>query len=53
VAAVSFGETFAIYRDRLGSGWWEFGVQAGVFALFDLDAPSMDLVNADYSSPCR
>jgi hypothetical protein len=48
VAAVSFGETFAIYRDRLGSGWWEFGVQAGVFALFDLDAPSMDLVNADY-----
>jgi hypothetical protein len=47
-AAVSFGETFALYRDRLGKGWWEFGVQAGVFALFDLDAPSMDLVNADY-----
>lgn len=48
VAAVSFGETFALYRDRLGSGWWEFGVQAGVFALFDLNAPSMDLINADY-----
>ena len=47
-AAVSFGETFALYRDRLGSGWWEIGVQAGVFALFDLDTPSMDLVNADY-----
>ncbi len=47
-AAVSFGETFALYRDRVGQGWWEFGVQAGVFALFDLDAPSMDLVNADY-----
>jgi hypothetical protein len=48
VAAVSFGETFALYRDRLGSGWWEFGIQAGVFALFDLDAPSGDLINADY-----
>jgi hypothetical protein len=48
VAAVSFGETFALYRDRLGAGWWEVGIQAGVFALFDLDAGSMDLVNADY-----
>ena len=48
VAAVSFGETFALYRDRLGAGWWELGVQAGVFALFDLNAPSTDLINADY-----
>jgi hypothetical protein len=48
VAAVSFGETFALYRDRLGAGSWEFGIQAGVFALFDLDAPSGDLINADY-----
>ena len=48
VAAVSFGETFALYRDRLGRGWWEVGIQAGVFAVFDLDAPSFDLVNADY-----
>ena len=48
VAAVSFGESFALYRDRLGAGWWELGVQAGVFALFDLNAPSMDLINADY-----
>lgn len=48
VGAVSFGETFSLYRDRLGSAWWEAGVQAGVFAVFDLDAESMDLVNADY-----
>jgi hypothetical protein len=48
VAAVSFGETFALYRDRLGPGWWEVGVQAGVFAVFDLGADSADLVNADY-----
>ncbi len=48
VAAVSFGETFAFYRERLSAGWWELGLQAGVFALFDLNAPSMDLINADY-----
>jgi Protein of unknown function (DUF1207) len=49
VAAVSFGETFTLWRDRLGPVTaWEFGVQAGVFAVFDLDAESQDLVNADY-----
>jgi hypothetical protein len=48
VAAVSFGETFTLYRDRIAEGWWEAGIQAGVFAVFDLDAPSKDLVNADY-----
>lgn len=48
VAAVSFGESFALYRDKLGAGWWEAGMQAAVFAFFDLDAPSMDLINADY-----
>jgi hypothetical protein len=48
VAAVSFGETFTIYRDDTALGWWELGVQAGVFSLFDLDAESKDLINADY-----
>ena len=48
VGAVSFGETFTLYREKLGGGWWETGIQAGVFALFDLDAKSMDLINADY-----
>lgn len=48
VGAVSFGETFSIYRDRIGLGFWEFGIQAGVFAIFDLDADSKDLINADY-----
>jgi Protein of unknown function (DUF1207) len=46
--AVSFGESFAIYRDRLGPILWELGLQAGVFAIFDMDTPSFDLVNADY-----
>jgi hypothetical protein len=48
LAAVSFGESFAFYRDRIGSAWWEVGLQAGVFSLFDIDSPSFDLVNADY-----
>jgi hypothetical protein len=48
VGAVSFGETFALLRERFRWGWWELGVQAGVFAVFDLNADSADLVNADY-----
>ena len=48
VAAVNFGETFAFYRDRVGRGWWELGLHAGVFSVFDIDSRSFDLVNADY-----
>jgi hypothetical protein len=49
-AVASLGETFSILRGPLGErgGAWEVGIQAGVFSLFDLDAPSADLVNADY-----
>ena len=47
--SVGFGDTIAFYRDALSDGQrYELGVQAGVFALFDLGAPSNDLVNADY-----
>lgn len=48
IGAVSFGENFTVYRLRAGGGWWEVGVQAGVFAIFDLDSSSFDLINADY-----
>ena len=48
VGAVSLGESFMLYRGRLGSGWWEIGVQAGVFSVFDLDASSFDLINTDF-----
>jgi hypothetical protein len=49
VGAVSFGETFTLWRQRLRPATaWEFGIQAGVFAVFDLNAESGDLVNADY-----
>ncbi len=47
-AAVSFGESFAFYRNRLGGWWWEIGLHAAVFSVFDIDSPSFDLVNADY-----
>jgi hypothetical protein len=48
VTAVSFGESFSLYRDTLPRGVWEVGIQAGVFALFDLNEGSKDLINADY-----
>lgn len=49
VANVGFGETIALYRGNGPfGGQWETGVQAGVFAIFDLDAASKDLLNADY-----
>lgn len=48
VAAVSFGETFTLHRWQVAPHWLEIGVQAGVFSIFDLDADSFDLINADY-----
>lgn len=48
--AVSFGETFSLYRAPAPfNGRWELGFQAGVFAVFDLDSESSDLINADYA----
>ena len=48
VASTNFGETFPIYRGDLPVGQWEVGIQAGVFAIFDVDTPSKNLQNADY-----
>lgn len=49
VFAANFGETFSIYRNKSWfGGEWEFGVQAGVFSIFDISSASIDLVNADY-----
>jgi Protein of unknown function (DUF1207) len=49
VGAVSFGETIPLVR---GGGpaesQWEAGIQAAVFAVFEIDTPSKDLINADY-----
>jgi Protein of unknown function (DUF1207) len=49
VGAVSFGESFALYRNHAPfGGLWEVGLQGGIFSIFDLDAPSSDLVNTDF-----
>jgi hypothetical protein len=49
VGSTSFGETFVFYRGRAFlDGQWDLGIQAAVFAIFDLDAASKDLINADY-----
>jgi hypothetical protein len=49
VGAVSFGESFGLFQgDGPFEGRWELGFQAAVFAIFDLDAESKDLINADY-----
>jgi len=46
--AVSLGNAFSFYQAPGLGGTWGFGLQAAVFALFDLEAESMDLINADY-----
>jgi Protein of unknown function (DUF1207). len=49
VGAANFGGDLPLYRnDFPWGGQWELGLQAGVFSIFDLDASSTDLVNADY-----
>lgn len=48
VAAVSVGDELSFYQAPIALGAWGIGIQAAVFALFDLDAQSKDLVNADY-----
>jgi len=49
IGAVGFGEDFGIVRRELGAGsGWQLGLSGAVFAQFDLEAPSSDLVNADY-----
>ncbi len=48
-AAVSFGETFGLLGGPAPfEGRWQLDFQAAVFGLFDLDAESKDLINADY-----
>ena len=44
----NFGETFSIYRNKAPfGGEWDFGVQGGVFSIFDAGKESIDLINAD------
>lgn len=50
-ASVGYGENFGLLRwpgPRAGDGW-QLNFTGGLFALFNLSAPSNDLVNADYN----
>ena len=50
--SANFGETFALYRNAAPlDGQWEIALQAGVFSVFNMNAPSgsNDLINADYT----
>jgi hypothetical protein len=47
-AAVSLGEYFGLLQGQGDLGRWQLGLEAAVFALFALDSPSSNLVNADY-----
>lgn len=51
-AWVAYGENFGIYRGRLGGpgvcNGWQVNINGGVFAQFNVSAPSSDLINADY-----
>ena len=49
VGNTSFGESFSLLQyDAGGAGALQFGIQAAVFAIFDLTNSSIDLINADY-----
>ncbi len=49
LAVVSFGESFSLVRSpQYDWGEWEFGIQAMVDAIFDMDKKSSDLSNEDY-----
>src|SRR5262249_46279488 len=49
VGGATFGETFALVGGALSENTrWEIGWLGGVFSIFDLDAPSYDLLNTDF-----
>lgn len=48
IGSVGFGENFGLYSRRRGCNGWQIGILGGVFSQFNLDAPSSDLLNADY-----
>ena len=49
VGAANFGGSIALYRNQAPfHGQWEFGLQAGVFSIFDLATDSKDLINSDF-----
>jgi hypothetical protein len=50
IGAIGIGDSFGFFRigwDRLGDGL-QLDLMGAIFAQFNLDAPSFDLINADY-----
>jgi len=49
VASISLGEEFNLVQyGSAGFGQFNLAVEPAIFAIFNLDAPSKDLINADY-----
>ena len=48
VGSVGAGENFGLVGRRNGCDGWQVGILAGVFAQFNMDSDSEDLINADY-----
>ena len=48
IAAINMGTSFAVWGWNALGGKWQLGLEAGVFSIFDLDAPSDDLINSDF-----
>jgi hypothetical protein len=48
IGSVGLGENFGLVGRRNGCNGWQVGILAGVFAQFNLDSGSTDLINADY-----
>ncbi len=50
IASVGFGENFGLVRRPRGheGDGWQVGISGAVFALFNMDSSSSDLLNADY-----
>lgn len=49
MGSAGYGEKFGLYRWNDSPGKWQVNMLGGLFAQFNLDAPSMDLINADYT----
>ncbi len=49
LASVGFGDNFGLVGRRHGCNGWQVGVLGAVFAQFNLDSGSNDLLNADYN----
>ena len=51
LGTVGFGETFGFYRQagKIPGNGLQIGLAGALFAQFNLEAPSADLVNADYT----